>query len=628
MDLFDIAAAADMKPSKPEIPAIGTANYKPTPLKAPAKPPPDRRAIVTDVIDDVSADFCFTEGDNHSLGSVFIYVTNAGPMVTTISYPGDNKFSDEGGKAIKDSLIYFIRNDTINVLKQFNFFMIDKSEGLTQAGMARLNQSIEAFVYCILGSQVNVRSFILGSSGSAKEAQREFRVLVEDVIRMTDIPKSVQRFQLAIDEAKVRLDLAISPGPECTFSSSTIPPIICEWTVAASQFLYPSEQSKPLALDQVKRINISKISHFFKYLFLKMEVSKQSDPSFEKKTPNALKADRMIHRVTFNPNRASPGEVLRVPVPKLDNGVVLAPGSLALIFNLTVAGHANNFLVNNVSRAVVDRLTLKFAGEIVQDTDGYDPFKLYEDLFLTENERASMLREGIQSADLSVVKGSDPKKLSYQLTDIQLEYEVIHSQKLADEAFSNYKNRKRFMYEHVTHLRTISIDRTSDTIINERINVPRRSMKGLFLFYETYTAETRDSERTFNPDITEVKLVVNGTPNKIYSQGMKTRDMWEEVFRGFGKENSAMNATDFYAGDRFGIFIDLRSMRDNDLRGSRLRLVNAKEGVQLAINRKGSGSGIVKCQIFILSDAQLNIINKELESGIMSFGSILRYCHN
>ena len=409
-----------------------------------------------------------------------------------------------------------------------------------------------------------------------------------------------------------------------------------------------------------------------------MEVSERIGPSFEKKMSNALKADRVIHRVTFNPNSAFPGEVLRVPVPKLDNGVVLVPGSLALVFNLAVAGHANNFLVNNVARALVDRLTLKFAGEIVQDTDGYDLFKLWEDLFLTENERANMFREGIQSEDLSkircsagdkktsgvdkennlnevygkmyrvsldhdilkdhgaffpralsdellfelrlapagsVVKGSDPTKLSYQLTDIQLEYEVIHSQKLADEALSNYKNGKRFMYEHITHLKTISIDKGSDTIINESINVPRRSMKGLLLlFYETYTAGTRNSEKTFNPNITDVKLTVDGIPNKIYSQGMQARDMWEEVFRRFGKENSAMNATDFYAGDRFGLFIDLRSMRDNDLHGSGLRLVNTKDGVHLAINRKGSGSGNVKCHIFILSDAQLNIVNRELES--------------
>ena len=88
----------------------------------------------------------------------------------------------------------------------------------------------------------------------------------------------------------------------------------------------------------------------------------------------------------------------------------------------------------------------------------------------------------------------------------------------------------------------------------------------------------------------------------------------EEVFKRFGKENSVMNRTDFYAGDRFCLFIDLRSMRDDDLHGSGLRLVNTKEEVQLAINRRASGSGNVKCHNFILSDAQLNIINRKLES--------------
>ena len=78
--------------------------------------------------------------------------------------------------------------------------------------MARLNQSIEAYVYCVLGAQVNARTSILGDFGSAKEAQREFLILMEDAIRQPDISKSIQRFQLPIDEAKVRLDLAISPG--------------------------------------------------------------------------------------------------------------------------------------------------------------------------------------------------------------------------------------------------------------------------------------------------------------------------------------------------------------------------------------------------------------------------------
>ena len=71
-------------------------------------------------------------------------------------------------------------------------------------------------------------------------------------------------------------------------------------------------------------------------------------------------------------------------VPKLEEDVVLAPGSLALVFNLAMSGHANNYLVNNVSRALVSRYVVKFAGEKLQDTNAFDIYKLYEDLFLTK----------------------------------------------------------------------------------------------------------------------------------------------------------------------------------------------------------------------------------------------------
>ena len=95
---------------------------------------------------------------------------------------------------------------------QYEYFICPILHGLTSAGLSRINQSIESFCYSILGAQVNVRSSITGSQGSSIETQREFLVLVEDAIRNPDISKSVQRFQLAIESAKVRLDLAISPG--------------------------------------------------------------------------------------------------------------------------------------------------------------------------------------------------------------------------------------------------------------------------------------------------------------------------------------------------------------------------------------------------------------------------------
>ena len=69
------------------------------------------------------------------------------------------------------------------------------------------NRNTEAFFYCALGAQLNVRSSILGALKGAKEAQREFPISMEDFIRQSDISRSIQR---AIGETKVRLDLAIS----------------------------------------------------------------------------------------------------------------------------------------------------------------------------------------------------------------------------------------------------------------------------------------------------------------------------------------------------------------------------------------------------------------------------------
>ena len=52
-----------------------------------------------------SSDFRFTSGQNHGLGSVFIYVSNAGPVKTSTSYPGGHKkFSYEGGSGSKSNL--------------------------------------------------------------------------------------------------------------------------------------------------------------------------------------------------------------------------------------------------------------------------------------------------------------------------------------------------------------------------------------------------------------------------------------------------------------------------------------------------------------------------------------------
>jgi len=156
-----------------------------------------------------TSDFRYTGGKNHGLGSVYIGVTGHGPMKTGTPWPaGYYKFSDEGGRAADGNLLYFMKPEDV---PQYDWFAPNKSAGLTKAGLARINESIKAFVYCILGAQVNVRSSIIGDGGRAKEAQTEFLTLMESAITQTDLAKSVQRYQLAVDQAKARLNLAVAP---------------------------------------------------------------------------------------------------------------------------------------------------------------------------------------------------------------------------------------------------------------------------------------------------------------------------------------------------------------------------------------------------------------------------------
>ena len=405
-------------------------------------------------------------------------------------------------------------------------------------------------------------------------------------------------------------------------------------------------------------------------------------PSHSKKVLGAMKAERTVKRITFNPTSANPGETLYVHVPKLAVHEVIVPGSLALVFNINLkvtGAHANNYLVQNVSRALVDKFKVKFAASTVQDTDSYDIYKIFEDLFLSKDKRANMLREGIQSDDLNkirsgagdkrtsgvdeenalnavygtkyrinlnhpiltdhgvfypqvlyndlvfeltlapahqVVKGSDASKLGYKLENIQLEYEIILSKTLADEVASTYASGKEFAYDYVMRERVVPITRGSDTHLNLRVNPQRRSLKGiLLLFINPFISGARDSEHYFNPDITNVKVTVNGVPNRVYNEGISGSDMWQELTRHFKpQERPNMTLAKYLTANKFGLWIDLRSMADTTMHGNGQRLVNTQDGVQLEINRKASGSGTTNCHIFTISDAQMNIMGKQLES--------------
>ena len=144
------------------------------------------RKLCTEFGIDSSRDFRYTRGDNNGLGSVY---TDDGK--TSESYPdGHQKFPDdvEGYakthkanfsllEAYLDKIKYIENNDAADA--QPDWFCLNKSEGLTQTGLPRINQSIKAFLYCILSAQVDLRSSILGTGSRTKETQTQFLALFE-----------------------------------------------------------------------------------------------------------------------------------------------------------------------------------------------------------------------------------------------------------------------------------------------------------------------------------------------------------------------------------------------------------------------------------------------------------------
>lgn len=217
-----------------------------------------------------------------------------------------------------------------------------------------------------------------------------------------------------------------------------------------------------------------------------------------------------------------------------------------------------------------------------------------------------------------VVRGSDATKLVYKLKNIQLEYEMIRSKALADEARSVYASGKEFLYDQFHRERAVTYGRNTDATMTIKINPQRRSLAAVLLpFMDTHTTGVTDSEKVFNPDITKVKLTVNGVPNRLNNEGLETTDLLEAASGFFVKKRNKtqhLNAHKFYTDDKFSLLIDLCSMDAQDMHGSGTRLVNTQDGVQIELERTTSGSANFICHICTISDSQMNM-GQQLESG-------------
>lgn len=92
-------------------------------------------------------------------------------------------------------------------------FVLENSQGLTRAGMTRIDDSIRTYVWALLGAQAQTKSRIVGKAAGGFEAQKQFLALVEDAINSpVDIQASIDRYQSVLQYAGSELNMVFGTG--------------------------------------------------------------------------------------------------------------------------------------------------------------------------------------------------------------------------------------------------------------------------------------------------------------------------------------------------------------------------------------------------------------------------------
>ena len=133
--------------------------------------------------------------------------------------------------------------------------------------------------------------------------------------------------------------------------------------------------------------------------------TKELEPGFRRSEMAEIRGTRTQHVVTFNPNKASPGEEIYTDIPKLKPDTCLVPDSLNLQFDFKNANTKSWFL-NNLSKLLCERFVVKFS-EVVYDNTGESVLDIYGDLRKRSSERDDMVEYGIASENLRKLISKD-----------------------------------------------------------------------------------------------------------------------------------------------------------------------------------------------------------------------------
>ena len=185
------------------------------------------------------------------------------------------------------------------------------------------------------------------------------------------------------------------------------------------------------------------------------------------------------------------------------------------------------------------------------------------------------------------------------------------------------------LYDRILRHRKIIVNK-SDTVWNWAFNTPCKSLKGILVLFEEEQSYTRDTSKFYNPKIQKVSVIVEGKPNQLYAQGMRSFEQYDEICKYFTEGNQRDNDSNEiqkhlqlydlslgeYLVNKYALWLDFRTIDENELQGTGRRIENASEGITLQIEKKAESAGALNAYIYLIMDAQLNIQNGAYVSAV------------
>ena len=119
---------------------------------------------------------------------------------------------------------------------------------------------------------------------------------------------------------------------------------------------------------------------------------------------------------------------------------------------------------------------------------------------------------------------------------------------------------------------------------------------------------------------------MEGKPNQLYAQRMRLFEQYDEICKYFteGRLSNEVQAQlqlyDVSLGEyfvnKYALWLDFRTLDENELHGTGRRIENVSEGITLQIKKKEESAGALNAYIYLIMDAQLNIQNGAYVSAI------------